>query len=250
MELLLDLGNSCCKYAVLENGKITKYESQSYGPFGKQYSVKSLCDQFDKLEKIIICSVLSEDMNAEIKAMLLKTDLDSIYFIEASDNCFGVELAYADPGTFGVDRLAALVALKEKYTGNSCVIDCGTAVTIDALEKSGRHLGGVIMPGIEVMKSGLLASTKIKDVKNEPAFSVFAKNTQNAIYSGCASAVAGGVEYVVDKMISDNGQFNHIVLTGGGISEVSARFTESFSSLVTVDETLVLDGLFVISKHI
>jgi len=247
VKLLLDLGNSRCKYAIVEEGEVAKYDSQNYGPFGKLYSVKSLCDQYSDASGIIISSVLSEEMNSQIKETLLSDDAENIYFLDPTENSFDVSLAYADPSTLGVDRVAAMIAVNEKYSGNNCIVDCGTAVTIDALDVKGAHLGGVILPGIDSMRKALLANTKIEITGIEEAeFNVLSRTTGGAIHTGCVSAVVGGIEYIVNRMASDYDGFDQVVLTGG-----DAKLIKSHLSLpVHTDETLVLDGLKVVSQNI
>jgi type III pantothenate kinase len=247
VKLLLDLGNSRCKYAIIEEGEVAKFDSQNYGAFGKLYSVKSLCDQYSDAGGIIISSVLSEEMNSQIKETLLNDDAKNIYFLDPTENSFGVSLAYADLSTLGVDRVAAMIAVNEKYSGNNCIVDCGTAVTIDALDVKGAHQGGVILPGIDSMRKALLANTKIEIAGiNEAEFNVLSKTTGGAIYTGCVSAVAGGIEYVVNRMASDYDSFDQVVLTGGDADRI-----KSYLSLpVRTDETLVLDGLKVVSQNI
>ncbi len=247
MNLLVDLGNSCCKFAVEDEGKIEKYQSEKYGPFGKLYSVKSLCGQFRDAKAIVISSVLSAEMNAQIKDTLRSDDVKNIYFLDPVTNSFGIELVYADPSTLGADRLAALIGAKHKYIGKSCIVDIGTAVTIDALDVHGVHKGGVIFPGILSMEKTLLNSTKIDTAQTAAVeFDVLAKSTENAIHSGCMSALVGGVEYVIKSMSSNCDGFDQVVLTGG-----DAELLKPYLSLpVTIDDTLVLDGLTFVSRNI
>ncbi|MFK7816765.1 MAG: type III pantothenate kinase [Gammaproteobacteria bacterium] len=247
MNLLVDLGNSCCKFAVEEEGKIEKYQSQKYGPFGKLYSVKSLCGQFSDARAIVISSVLSTEMNAQIKDTLTSDGAENIYFLDPVKNSFGIVLAYADPSTFGVDRVAALIGANEKYIGNSCIVDIGTAVTIDVLSANGEHKGGVIFPGVASMEKALLSNTKIQtDQTADVEFNVLANSTENAIHSGCMSALVGGVEYVVNNMSSNYDGFDQVILTGGGADLIKPYL--SFS--VRIEDTLVLDGLSIVSQNI
>ena len=182
---MLDLGNSRCKFAVVDNDVVEKYDTQNYGPFGKLYSVKSLCDQYSDASGIIIGSVLSEEMNSQIKETLLKDGAKNIYFLDPVENSFGVSLAYANPSALGVDRVAALIAANEKYSGNTCIIDCGTAVTLDVLDAKGVHQGGVILPGVASMRKALLANTKIEiDDATEVEFNVLSGTSEGAIHTG------------------------------------------------------------------
>jgi len=247
VNLLIDLGNSSCKFAIEKEGKIQKYQSQRYGPFGKLYSVKSLCDQFDHAKSVVISSVLSIEMNAQIRETLVSDGVKNIYFLDPVENSFGIKLAYADPSTLGADRVAAMIGVKEKYTGMSCIVDIGTAVTIDALDANGIHQGGVIFPGVEGMKKALLATTKIEsDQKSEVKFNVLSNTTENAMHSGCMSAWVGGVEYVVNHMTSHYDGFDQVILTGGDAELLKS----SLSFSVCIDDTLVLDGLKVVSQNI
>jgi type III pantothenate kinase len=249
VKILLDLGNSRCKFAIVENSNVQKYDAQDYGPFGKLYSVKSLCDQYNDASGIIISSVLSEKMNLQIKETLLGDSSKSVYFLAPAENSFGVKLAYTDLSSLGVDRIAALIAANEKYSGNTCIVDCGTAVTIDALDAKGVHQGGVILPGVESMRKALLSNTKIEiDVGAKVEFDVLSKTTESAIHSGCISAVVGGIEYVINKMASGYDSFDQVVLTGGDAERIRTYLSQS--AYAHVHETLVLDGLKVVSQHI
>ena len=245
MKLLLDLGNSRCKFAVLDDNGVMDYGVQNYGPFGKLYTVKSLCDKHS-LNKVVVCSVLSEKMNADIIDTLSNKDGNDVFILTAEKNCFGVQLSYDDPSAMGLDRVAALIAVKENYPGNSCIVDCGTAVTIDALNNSGIHHGGVILPGVKAMQKGLLESTKIERGNSKVDFNVFANTTEQAIYAGCMSAVAGGIEYVVNKMTSAYDVIDQIIFTGGDAEEMQSYVNHQ----VKIDSTLVLDGLKVVAETI
>lgn len=247
VKLLLDLGNSRCKFSVVENGVAEKYDTQNYGPFGKLYSVKSLCDQYSDASGIVIGSVLSKEMNSQIKETLYKDGAKNIYFLDPVNNSFGINLAYADPSALGVDRVAGLIAANEKYSGNTCIVDCGTAVTLDVLDANGVHQGGVILPGVANMRKALLANTKIEiNGASEVEFNVLSNTTEGAIHTGCISAVAGGIEYVVNKMASDYVSFDQVVLTGGDAEQIKSYLSLS----VITDNALVLDGLNVVSQKI
>ena len=258
MKLLLDLGNSRCKYAIVEKGEVKQYEAQNYGPFGKLYSVKSLSDKYSNAEEVVISSVLSEELNSQISEALLRGAVKNVFFLAPAENSFSVKLVYANPSSMGVDRVAALIGAKDKYSGKCCIVDCGTAITIDALDAEGAHQGGVIFPGIKIMQKALLDNTKIAtgdakvvpefmpELKQEPAFNVLSDTTEDAIHTGSISAVVGGIEYVVNKMSSDYDDFDQIVITGGNAEQIKPYLTRQ----AVIDDTLVLDGLKVVSESI
>lgn len=254
MKLLLDLGNSRCKFAIVDKGEITQYEVENYGPFGKLYSVKALSDKISDIDEVVISSVLSEEMNSQINEALLKGAAKKVFFLTPAENSFSVKLAYANPASMGVDRVAALIGAKEKYSGSCCIVDCGTAVTIDALDEEGIHQGGVILPGAKIMQKALMANTKIaagdaaeaKQALENSNLNVLSNTTEGAVYAGSVSAVAGGIEFVVNKMSSDYDVFDQIVFAGGDAEKM--KFYLDLQAVI--DHTLVLDGLKVVSENI
>jgi type III pantothenate kinase len=145
-----------------------------------------------------------------------------------------------------VDRIAALIAAKEKYPGTSCIVDCGTAVTIDALDTNGRHMGGVILPGIKSMRKALMSNTKIQTGEADVNFNVLSETTEGAIHTGCISAVVGGIEYVVNKIATNYDEFDQIIFTGG-----DAELLGSYLSIkMMFDASLVLDGLKAVAQKL
>lgn len=251
MKLLIDLGNTRCKFAVMQQDGSMEYGVQDYSPFGKLYSVKSLSDKYNKAEKVIISSVLSDKMNADIMSRLVDQDGRDVFCLQPFENSFGIQLIYDDLSTMGADRVAGLIATHEKYQGNSCIIDCGTAVTIDAIDEKGVHQGGVILPGYNLMHRALMSNTKIKTNQVSEQFNLHANTTETAIYTGCVSAVVGGIEYVVNKMASDYDHFQQILLTGGAAEKVNVHFSKLFKSMpLLIDDNVVLDGLKVVAQRL
>lgn len=251
MKLLIDLGNSRCKYALLQKNGSIDYAAQNYGPFGKLYTVKSLCDKYEDAEKVVISSVLSENMNNEIKQTIVDKDKRDVFYLNPGENTFGVKLAYRDSNAIGVDRVAAMISAKANYSGKCCVIDCGTAVTIDSINADGLHHGGVILPGIKIMQTALLSNTKIDAENVEEEFNIFADTTETAIHSGSVSAVVGGIRFVIDQMTSESEKFDQVIITGGGAEYVNDFLAPSVSSLqLHIDENLVLNGLRLVAENI
>jgi type III pantothenate kinase len=99
---------------------------------------------------------------------------------------------YADPGQLGADRWAALIGARQIHRGTVLVVNSGTATTVDVLSSSGFFRGGVILPGIELMKEALAARTAgLPFTRGE-----FAEQprTADAVESGNLLAQVGVVE--------------------------------------------------------
>jgi len=163
----------------------------------------------------------------------------------------GVRNAYARPRDLGVDRWVALIAARARYPNQACiVVDAGTAITVDLLDASGLHLGGVILPGAKSMLDTLNRAEQLfpdagRDLHElARSMSPCTNNTQDAVLAGIIFAVQGGVKTVIEQQA---GQINAkietlpIILTGGDSTMLK------LDSLQTVQvPDLVLEGLRVI----
>ena len=246
MKLLMDFGNSRCKFAMQENKSINKIESISYSDTDRLYVIKSLLDKINNLKQVIICSVLDSQINLQLERLLADYKIEQYYFLDADTESFGITLDHYNAKQLGADRLAAMIGAQEKFKGTKCIIDCGTAITIDVLDSNSKHLGGVILPDVHSMQNSLLLDTNIKLNKETVGFNVFARSTQEAIHTGCLSAVVGGIQYVINEMQTKIGLFDKIILTGGN----ARSLLPMLSSDAVLEPTLVLDGLMIISRKL
>ncbi len=245
MNLLLDLGNSRCKFALLENHDIKKYAIKPYSKADKLTVIASLLRNCQVLHKVIVCSVLGEALNRQLIDLLDSHEIHDYYFLRPAAQSFGIRLRYHNPAQLGADRLAAMIAANAKFSGNKCIIDCGTAITIDVLDVHGVHQGGVILPGFASMWRALSAHTNIQGDAITGNFNITAHSTQDAMYTGCLTAVAGGIQHAVNAMQSRHAAFDQIIITGG-----DADLILPLLSLDLIREpTLVLDGLHAICER-
>src|ERR1035438_9519599 len=82
----------------------------------------------------------------------------------------GVGIDYPQPQTIGPDRLANAVAARHRFGAPAVVVDFGTAVTFDVVDRAGNYVGGIIAPGLAAMtdylheKTALLPRIKIREV--------------------------------------------------------------------------------------
>src|SRR6266850_2417984 len=84
----------------------------------------------------------------------------------------GVGLDYPKPNTIGPDRLANAVAVRNRFGAPAVVVDFGTAVTFDVVDREGNYVGGIIAPGLAAMtdylheRTALLPRIKIREIKS------------------------------------------------------------------------------------
>jgi type III pantothenate kinase len=166
-----------------------------------------------------------------------------IILVKPQAQAFGVVNAYQQPERLGVDRWLSLVAVWQQYQVSACIVDCGTAITVDLLDAHGRHQGGLISPGLMLMKESLGQGTAALSVSDASHVFGLADSTEAAIYSGTLMAAIGLIEHVLAKHPSGI----RLILTGGDAELIAGQL----DAVSTVDPDLVLRGLLcVLEGHV
>jgi type III pantothenate kinase len=154
----------------------------------------------------------------------------------------GVRNAYAEPESLGVDRWLAIVGAVARYGKPLVVWDLGTATTIDAVDGTGLHLGGTILPGPETMLRSLDRDTGL----NVPASLGDAQvgaggNTAAAIRNGVLCAQLGALNQFLKAVAPRISGVPRLVLTGGAAESVAPALDFEFHH----DPWLVFRGMLV-----
>jgi type III pantothenate kinase len=170
-------------------------------------------------------------------------------------DALGVRVAYADPSRLGVDRWLALVGARARTGGPCLIVDAGTAVTYDLLLPEGRHLGGLILPGAELMRRSLLDGTGIpgpgpsQGSESEGRSTIegpaecrpdpWAAETWSAVAAGSREALAALADRLYDRLAERAGSAPTLLLTGGD----SGRLAPAIDRPLQLVPDLVLRGL-------
>ena len=112
----------------------------------------------------------------------------------------GMTTRYREPERLGVDRWLAALAAWREMRGPVCVIDVGTALTVDVVLADGTHLGGLIAPGPELLRTSLTRGTAQLESDGISLVEGFADNTLDAISLGCTDALGGLFLRVADRL--------------------------------------------------
>ena len=196
MNLVLDLGNSRCKWALADAGQepagLTPGGALAYG----EDFARALDNSFRALPRPEHAAAVCVAASAHLQTLALWVrshwglELQPIVTRAAQ---LGVTNSYKNPASLGADRWAALIAARARSPGAACVVDCGTALTIDALDANGVYRGGVILPGLALMRAALLRTQGVRDVVGD-AGSALAHRLHHARDGPRAPApLAGGV---------------------------------------------------------
>jgi len=240
MNLVVDMGNTRLKWAVVNNEQLVTGEPL----FNQQLNEQELLKRWQHLtppERIALACVTANDTLALVIAVAVALwPCVKIIRVNSERQSFGIINAYTPPEKLGVDRWLALVAARHFYTIPACIVDCGTAITVDLINAQGQHLGGLISSGVMMMKKSLAAGTAALAFDNTRYPLEAANFTEAAIYSGTLLAAIGLIEQVLAKQTD----VLSVILTGGD----AALIAPHLSVTPLVDADLVLRGLAIVAQ--
>ena len=132
---------------------------------------------------------------------------------------------------------------------NLIVATCGTATTIDALTADGDFLGGMILPGLQLMANSLAKNTaQLPHIEQHAQLSnLFATDTDQAIASGCVHAQIGAIHCAVKNLEQHTGAPVQLVISGGAAVYLVPHLKLIEDLQWRHSENLVLTGLWIAS---
>jgi type III pantothenate kinase len=242
--LLFDIGNTRLKWGHLVGDSLRRTGSITHDKL-KEAGFNALATRLpNDVDVLLASNVAGATTGTKLAGKLgLHYKLD-LHFAHCAASAYGVTNSYRQPRRMGVDRWVAMIGARHLYPGALCIVDAGTAVTIDALDKSGQHLGGQILPGLKLMTESLYTDTSdLPTVKRAPArkddpLHAFASSTGSAIYNGSMAAVCGAIERAL-RALRSKGYRPKLVLTGGDASRILAELDGAAEHC----PNLVLQGL-------
>jgi type III pantothenate kinase len=231
--LLVDMGNTRLKWAILQENRLVT---------DQQITRHELVETW-KLPTPPECLAIACVSGAPLLELVLAVAVElwptiEIIRVKSQANAFGVRNAYQQPEKLGVDRWLALVAVRNNYQLPACIADCGTAITVDLIDADGKHLGGLISPGLTLMKKSLSQGTAALQFHEANYDFGPATFTEAAIYSGTLAAAVGLIEHVLTKQSNAM----QLILTGGDAGIIAQQLGVE----PVIDTDLVLRGLTVV----
>ena len=246
MKLLVDIGNSRVKWALLGDDAPGPQRAAEHAGWRVEDWQRALFAEHG-IDQVLAAST-STAAAGTLDAAARRATGRAVEFVRSSREAAGVQNAYRDPGLLGVDRWLAVIAAHARVRGPCCVADFGTATTFDAVDADGTHLGGYIVPGPALMVASLHAGTS--DLAHRTAASgaagdaPLADNTRDAIERGCRLAAAAFVDRCVRDVAARLGATPRLLVTGGAAGQVAALLATPSD----VVDDLVLQGLAALSR--
>ena len=242
MNLLVDIGNSRLKWAFEKQGSISTPAVNSC----LHDQLVAYCDEhwalLEKPDKVIVSNVAGPNIQARLDQWLNDQWAISSKKFKSKRSAFGVVNGYTEADKLGADRWACLLAVKKYFSLPACIVDCGTAITVDFIDDCGVHKGGLIIPGLKLMEQSLIANTCEIECLGETKYSLLGCDTASGIERGILSAVCGMIEKMFSKLSEDCPGTLHLFLTGGNAARISPDLNLSHKII----PDLVLRGLTVL----
>jgi type III pantothenate kinase len=241
MILLFDIGNTHTHVGLANGRRVlrqTDIPTLTWFGGGARPRVEKFVGAI-KVEGVVLCSVVpraTPRVRQAVRAIWKQEVLEL-----TPETLRGVGIDYARPDSIGQDRLANAVAARRRFGAPVVVVDFGTAVTFDVVDRAGNYIGGIIAPGLAAMtdylheKTAQLPKIKIREIQ-----SVVGKSTEAAMLVGAVHGYRGLVRELISELKRELGAKNlPVVATGGYAKLIAAKLPE----ISAVAPDLTLEGL-------
>lgn len=237
MILLLDIGNSRLKWALADGRRVRASVARSHG--GRPSDLLATM-KLPRVDSIWIAHVMGAAHERDITHALRVRTRIKPRFARSEARRAGLRVAYRDPSRLGVDRFLSMLALWTQARRAFCVANAGTALTFDAVDARGRHLGGLIAPGLATAYQAVLGATRF-DLALKPSDFTrgLGTDTDGCVRQGVLHECVGLIEHAA-RNVRKRARF-----IGGGDAQVLLQY---LSQGWKARPDLVLEGLLAYAR--
>jgi type III pantothenate kinase len=248
--LALDVGNTRLKWAQYA-APVAGSRALAHGAVFLENIDKLADDEWRLLpapSRILGCIVAGDAVKRRVEEQMELWDVTPHWVVSSAQEA-GVSNGYDHPARLGADRWVAIIGARHRLLGRGSrkpcvVVMVGTAVTVEAIDASGKFLGGIILPGHGIMLRALESGTAglhvpTGDVKDFPT------NTSDALTSGGTFAIAGAVQRMVENTTRHCGEAPECIMTGGAGWKMAPSMSVKFELV----DSLIFDGLLEIAAQ-
>ena len=241
MYLLLDIGNTHTHAGLANGRRIVRHLDTPTESWRSGRASDRLLDWIGHSEpsQAAFCSVVPRATPSVRRFLRNRYRIDPLQLTPGT--LTGIGIRYPKPETIGQDRLANAVAARQHYGAPCVVVDFGTAVTFDIVDRAGNYVGGIIAPGLAAMtdylhdKTALLPRIKVRETTLR-----IGKSTQEAMLIGAVHGYRGLIRELLGRIKTEIDVARlPVVATGGYAKLIAAKMPE----ITAVDPLLTLEGL-------
>lgn len=253
MQLWIDVGNTRLKWQLYSENQFKAagavlHEQSMTDAVENMITTDAFVDGLgnESLSFAGVASVLNEKSSEELLAAINLALGVSPVQARVQKEYLGLSCAYQNPEKLGIDRWLALLSVFNEHRRLSCVISCGSAFTVDVVQADGVHLGGFILPGLQMSIDALFGGThsvRFDRVGTEASLD-FGVDTASAVCNGILFqmlSVISRLKRVLD--VNYPGQEVLFVLTGGDAEKIGSFLSEEGMVDFAIKQDLVIQGL-------
>lgn len=243
MLLAVDIGNTNINNGIFKGKTLRKtFRIPTYADGLDSKYIEKLRPYLKDIEWIVVVSVVPPILRKVEK--IFRKGLRKSAIVVGRDVLSGIKNLYRKPSQVGQDRLVNARAAFELY-GEAIVVDFGTAITIDVVNKKREYLGGVIAPGVEISLKALIEKAYLlPDVSVKRPKGILGKETRQSMISGAIygfSSLCDGIVRRLKKRYCRNAT----VIATGGLSRLIGGYC---GTIHKIDPELTLKGLEIIGE--
>jgi type III pantothenate kinase len=217
MDLLIDIGNTRIKWAMQDGGSLQDSDAIKHRMDGA--AIGTMLNRINRApDRIMAANVAGDRLGALVDAAVRERWNLPVSFATTQPRVGTIRNGYKDFRQLGVDRWLAIIAAADQFSDPVCIVDAGTAITIDVVAAAGAHLGGYIIPGLDLMRRSLGDETG--DLRrltgdDRPVWQLtLGTGTAEAIVGGALAAVCSLIDRSIN-ILRDGDQVPKLVITGG-----------------------------------
>lgn len=235
MNLVIDSGNSAAKVGIFNHLELVEKRA-----FSSQQELQAFL-AFGSFENILVSSVREDvPLLASWAPQTAKT------FTLNKDLPLPVTSLYQTPGTLGMDRLAGICGAVQLFPdSDNLVIDAGTCITYDFVDRNRRFHGGGISPGLMMRFQAVhtfTARLPLVTPKADPA--LIGNSTETCIQSGVVNGIVAEMHGIAQRY-EEKFPGLRVILCGGD----TRFFEKQLKASIFAIPDLVLIGLNSILIH-
>ena len=217
--IYIDIGNSAVKWRTLESDVYSKYVDEF------------LTSTLPQADSAWVSAVANLDIVEDIKSLFKE-----FHLVDSQKKCNNLVVAYDDPSSLGSDRFLAMLGAMNQFSKKPLlVIDIGSAMTFDVIDRDGIHQGGLIMPGLGALR---ISFSKFETTDLTTNIDGLARNPTDAWKNGTQAMLISSINDQIEKF-NDIFSDGIVVISGGLVVEIK----NELPSFVQIFDNLVLDGL-------
>jgi len=249
MILVIDVGNTRLKWAWLTSTGLSDQQAVVHRDAKPGMWTSALFESGQKPSRVLVSNVAGPAMAKTLTQLAKKKFKLTVELVTATQEFQGLTNGYLDPALLGADRWLGLIGAWTMARTALCVVDAGTAVKVDGVDASGQHLGGLLAPGIHMMREALMNRTsdiaKAALCSTPSLAGILANNTIGAVSRGAVFALAGMADRAAEVIEQSTGARPKLFITGGD----AGMITGTMLGHGEIVPDLVLRGLALIAAQ-